>query len=521
MQFGGELDCLGSTCCLADDVESMLSEQRGERLARQRMVVHDKHALVHDPLIGTNGRADEGEVKSVHPSRAEAYRSWLVGELVLVALLGGATAYFGLTSSLRGYALPEARLALDTTVAVCATIVATLAAIRFLVEGRVLDLLLASSFVTTGVGTLAFGVVPVLGGRSLDPEDTWTVLAVELMAAAVIAVAPFVSRRIGSRRQALAAVGSATGFAIVACWLVVRGIAPTRLTTADGSRIFPLTGAFAGLALLGVVAVVGFGLRYRHHGRDFDSWVALALTLTLFAELHYVLSPVLSNHYVLPGDLLRLLSYGVLLVGVWRAISEAEFGRAVADERARVAREIHDGLAQYLFALSTQVSMLESGAELAHVLPRLKLAMTAAQQEAQFAVLALSSAAGSAPFDAALRRYVDFLVADGTLDVEVEIDPDVLLAPDEEIEVFRIVQEGLANAKRHAGAGQAEVAILQRGGRRIVRVSDNGTGIKDEDPGAGQGLRNMRSRAASIQGVLSLRSSPGKGTSIEVILRPI
>ena len=50
----------------------------------------------------------------------------------------------------------------------------------------------------------------------------------------------------------------------------------------------------------------------------------------------------------------------MLLVGVWRAISFAEFGRAVAEERARVAREIHDGLAQYLFAVSTHASMLEA-----------------------------------------------------------------------------------------------------------------------------------------------------------------
>ena len=85
------------------------------------------------------------------------------------------------------------------------------------------------------------------------------------------------------------------------------------------------------------------------------------------------------------------LAYGILVVGVWRAISQAEFGRAVADERARVAREIHDGLAQYLFAISTQVSMLESGAPLDEVLPRLKRAATSAQQEARFAVLALSS----------------------------------------------------------------------------------------------------------------------------------
>src|SRR5947207_8488439 len=105
----------------------------------------------------------------------------------------------------------------------------------------------------------------------------------------------------------------------------------------------------------------------------------------------------------------------------------AEFGRAVAEERARVAREIHDGLAQYLFAVSTHASMLESGAAAEDTLPRLKEAALLAQQEARFAILALSSASGTAPFDAALRRYVEFLTADGALDVELDVDPGMHL----------------------------------------------------------------------------------------------
>ena len=82
---------------------------------------HDKDALVHRSLIGRNACADEGHVHS-SPARPEAYRSWLIGELVLVGLLGAATAYLAATSSLNGYALPQARLALDTTIAVCARV---------------------------------------------------------------------------------------------------------------------------------------------------------------------------------------------------------------------------------------------------------------------------------------------------------------------------------------------------------------------------------------------------------------
>ena len=160
----------------------------------------------------------------------------------------------------------------------------------------------------------------------------------------------------------------------------------------------------------------------------------------------------------------------------------------MAEERARVAREIHDGLAQYLFAISTQTSLLAGGADArARCCRGCSEAAAAAQQEARFAVLALSSASGSAPFDAALNRYVEFLTADGQLDVDLEIERGVELGPDEQIEIFRIVQEGLANVRRHAGARRATVLIGLRDGRRVVRIADDGRGLDEEAEDAGPG----------------------------------
>ena len=135
--------------------------------------------------------------------------------------------------------------------------------------------------------------------------------------------------------------------------------------------------------------------------------------------------------------------------------------------------------------------MLESGADPAECLPRLKEAAAAAQQEAKFALLALSSASGNAPFDAALRRYVDFLTADGQLDVDLEIDGAIKLGPDEQIELFRIVQEGLENVRRHAHARRAEVRIGEVRGRRVVSIVDDGEGFDGDARGDGQGSRNI------------------------------
>ena len=140
--------------------------------------------------------------------------------------------------------------------------------------------------------------------------------------------------------------------------------------------------------------------------------------------------------------------------------------------------------------------MLEAGAPLEKTLPQLKEAAAAAQQEARFAVLALSSASGNAPFDAALRRYVEFLTADGALDVELEVDPAVLLAPDEQIEVFRIVQEGLANVRKHAGARRAEVTI--------------GAAARPADRARARRRRRLRRRARSRRGPGTEEHAPAR-----------
>ena len=513
------LDGLGAVLGLAHDVESLLREEGREGVSGQRMVVHDEDALGHASLIGRPRIADKW---SVDHGRSQTYRSWLLGEVLLICLLASGTALFWTSDSLKfAYELHDARLAFDTAVAVVATFVCVLTSVRFLVEGRTLDLLLAAGFWSIALGTVAFGLVPVFGGGSLGASAAWQLVGARLLGAALIAIAPYVDGRMSARRRSLVSVGIG-----VTVLLVVSAGAVNMPQTWNELDARAVDGTYVRLAAallmtLWCVALVGFALRYRRYGRDLDSWMCLAATLAVFADLHLVLTPVVSSDLVLQGDFLRVVAYGVLLVGVWRAISEAEFGRAVADERARVAREIHDGLAQYLFAISTQVSMLEDGAALDEVLPRLKRAATSAQQEARFAVLALSSAGGSARFDYALRRYVELLTADGELEVELDVDPQVRLAPDEQIEVFRIVQEGLGNARRHAGASHVDLSISQRTGRRVVTVSDDGVGFDESAVVGGQGVENMRVRAEAIHGQLTLRSARGRGTAIEVVLRPV
>ena len=184
-----------------------------------------------------------------------------------------------------------------------------------------------------------------------------------------------------------------------------------------------LTAALALQALLGLAALVGFGLRYRAHGEDLDRWLAFGATIWLFAELHAVFTPPLSSEYVSQGDFLRL--------ALLRSPARRRLAR---DPRRRVrprgrrgartgrARDPRRPRAVPVRGLDADEHARRRRRRSTRCCPRLQEAAAAAQQEARFAVLALSSAGGTAPFDAALNRYVEFLTADGQLDVDLEIE---------------------------------------------------------------------------------------------------
>jgi signal transduction histidine kinase len=453
----------------------------------------------------------------------DTYQAWLLGESLLLALLGASLALFLTHSQLHSsYEAPHLRLVLQTAGALAGSLVALLAGARFATERRRFDLLLCLGFFVASASTVAFSLVPSIAELELTRAEAWTGVVARLIAWTLIAAAPFAGGVVSSHRRTLGNWLAFLVVALAALWSLVNSIEtslPALVPAASDSPPSLLTFAYAANAFLNLAAIVGFGLRFRKRFDDLDRWLAFGASLMLFSSLHLVFTPLLGTVEVSPGDVLRVLGYGVFCVGVWRAIKAAEFGRAVADERSRLAREIHDGLAQYLFAISTHATTLEQGGSAAELVPQIKHAATAAQEEARFAILALSSAGGSAPFDTALQRYVELLTADGALDVELEIDPHMRLDPDEQIELFRIVQEGLANVRRHAHARRAEVRIGQRDGRRVVMIVDDGEGFDGTESGGGQGLRNIRARIGAIGGALSLRTTPGAGTALEVTLR--
>src|SRR6185437_2775047 len=215
--------------------------------------------------------------------------------LLLLGLLGAALALFVTYPSLRdAFELPQLRLVLDTSVTIAAVIVATLAGVRFSVEGRRLDFLLCCGFFLAAASTFAFAIVPAFQGGTVGKDEAWSGIAGKLLATGLIAAAPFTRGRIASRKSALR-----WSIAFLVClelgmWLIVKAASSgTPALTNDQPLLLIVSLALQ--AFLSLVALVGFGLRYRAYGDDLYRWLALAATLALFAELHYVFTPVVSS----------------------------------------------------------------------------------------------------------------------------------------------------------------------------------------------------------------------------------
>ncbi len=198
---------------------------------------------------------------------------------------------------------------------------------------------------------------------------------------------------------------------------------------------------------------------------------------------------------------------------------------AVMEERSRIAREMHDSLAQILGYLSLQTQTLEALVKQGDqniVLCELKRArdsIRAAQDDVRESILSLrTTLSGNFGLILALRHYVEeFGVQTGIRAVLIdETKPWLALSPLAETQLVRIVQEALTNVRKHAQARQVEVRMIVPNSVLHVIVTDDGIGFQDDAvEGSHFGLQTMRERAESIGGSLLVSSIVGEGTQVE------
>jgi signal transduction histidine kinase len=378
---------------------------------------------------------------------------------------------------------------------------------------------------------LFFLTVPALAGLAPPGLVIWGALTGSSLAAAFFTLAAFVPRR-RLRRPGLMLAGAASGVAaavLVAALikeLVERLPSQAVAPASSPSPVLPdLQGRPGVLMLLVLIALLygtaaaGFFRRSRRAGEEFLGWLAIAAVLAAASHVNYLLYPSLYSSWVHVGDVFRLCFYAVLLAGsmreiwsYWRALPAA----AVAEERRRIARDLHDGLAQELVYLGRNLDSLDGEAS-GDTLTRLRRAVERAQFESRRAVGTLAAPAGRA-IETDLTDAVGEIAERFQVGLDLDLVPGVRLPTARAEALVRIACEAVTNAARHSGSSRVRLNV-ERDGRQVrLRVSDQGCGFDTALPGRGYGLISMGERARSVGGELRISSAPGRGSEVELAL---
>jgi signal transduction histidine kinase len=449
-----------------------------------------------------------------------------------------ATALVAVLATLVVAAVPDVRLAhrslplqaaFDTAAALVALLAAQLLFGRFRRTRTRPDLLLAAGLALLGGTHLLFTAAPDIVRDRDAAFAIWASAAGTLSATVALACGAFAKEKRWDRparagwTAGAAAVGTlALIAALVAGLAPATGIAVERspahsalLDGPPGLLVFQL-GAALGFAL----AAVGLARRARRTGDELMVWFAVGTILAAAARVDYFLIPSSYGSWISMGDLLRIAFYVLLLVGQVREIGAYQRDLALsarAEERRRMARDLHDGLAQEVAFISMMGERVESGRADSADVQALRRAADRAASESRVLIDALRDSEDR-PLSAALAQAAGEVAERAGAELRLRVEDDVALPYPVRQAVLRIVQEGVANAVRHGRAARVEVDVA--GGPEVrVQVVDDGAGFDvARTNGRGFGLTSMRQRTEALGGELRIRSHPGQGTALEVVL---
>jgi signal transduction histidine kinase len=452
-------------------------------------------------------------------ARTRTIVSWLVAIAVVTAIVGG-------LALLRVHAVdPDIRSALEVTIALSAIVTAWLLIANWRRSREVPDLLLLAGLLALSLTDFVFLGLPALEELSGVESSNGLLLGGDLVAALAIATASIAglkSARLPRREPASIDLGAGAGLVVLGMLLAILiGASALHMGTGGAANDPVALSVHTISAAILLAAAVAFLAGFRSaDGRTV--LFAAACLLLAGANLCYLRAPAVRIDWVTPQDGLRLGTYALLLAGAY--LQHAQLQRdaasaAIAFERERIARDLHDGLAQDLACIAFQGQRLDSQLGPEHPL----MVATRHALAASRGVIADLTASAAPTTEAALRIIANELEHRYDLEVNVRVETDIALSPHDALEsaqredLIRIAREAIVNAAMHGTARHVDVVLLHGPGTLLMRVSDDGRGISDAQR-FGFGLRSMRARAASLGGQLSARPRVGGGTDLELLV---
>lgn len=462
---------------------------------------------------------------------------------------------------------PELDLASHTVGTLVCIAVAALSFARFRQEGGIEGALQASAFVVLAVANLANTLVVTLdidarlglglGDPGQVPLYAWAVarlLTAALLAAGAVAPRTAAARVAAHTRALLLLPSIALVVAACVLWFAREHLPilvdPRALAQlADETfALAPLPGFNIGIlgldgaaAVLLVIAAIGYARTNQGTGGVPRPYLVVGLVVAAFSQVHFILYPAVYSGLVSTGDSLRIAFYVVLMAGLHAGTTQdvralrtanarlallaaAEADRTAIAERARLARELHDGLAQNLWTMKLEVDRLAvevvGHQKIEQQVARVQVSLDAALGEARDAVdtLRVGFDAGLSFADELPRRLDAFVDRTGYV-VDLELDPIVGRFPGVvAADLLRIVDEALHNVQKHADATRIRVRAARDDDEFVVLIEDNGQGFRPAHMPSGHGLVGMRERAALLGAHLEIKSAPGDGTTVIVRL---
>lgn len=286
------------------------------------------------------------------------------------------------------------------------------------------------------------------------------------------------------------------------------------VTLASGAFVVGLRGTIVRIVLLSLVAIGAWAIEVMASGQIAESdvidweWPLMAALTILIAVLASRVSTTARRYAAL-----------------YRQASDSLVS-AHEDERARLARDLHDGVGQ---TLTSVVLTLDAAAQTLAVVPDPESAMAKIVRARALAQAALDEAHDVAAqlrpsriSELGLGAAISELAESSGIPVDLWFDPLSLPAglidSSREIDAYRIIQEALANVSRHSHATRVWIDAEVNDGAIRVQVGDNGVGFNGQTTPTGMGLPGMEERAAILQGTVTVRSEAGVGTMVDLTM---
>ena len=275
--------------------------------------------------------------------------------------------------------------------------------------------------------------------------------------------------------------------------------------------------------LFAACAAVGLVRHSAREGDGLERSIAAGVVVLAVARFNYFLVPAMSSERLYAGDILKLGAYALILYGClheFRVLQRKLAQRVSVDERRRMARDMHDGLAQELAFIATHSQRLSQTGEDAATAVHLRAAAERALHDSRTTIAVLTSP-DDAPLDLLIGRTVESFRSRFGVDVELDLQREVRVAAERRNSLLRILHEALTNAIRHGDAQRVLVRLTGDERGAVLRIDDDGCGFDvpaTVGASGGLGLTSMSERAELLGGSLNVSSTLGTGTIVEVVL---